>query len=46
MKRTDVFPENDGSLKLEYDGSFGGSLRKERIDEAVEILGREGRLCP
>ena len=34
----DVSPENDGSLKLEYDGSFGGPLRKERTHEAVEIL--------
>ena len=35
----DVSPENDGSFKLEYDGSFGGPRRKERTHEAVEVLG-------
>ena len=36
---SDVSPENDGSLKLEYDGGVGGPVRKERTDEAVEVLG-------
>ena len=34
----DVSPENDGRLKLEYDGSFGGLARKERTYEAVEVF--------
>jgi hypothetical protein len=42
----DVSPGNDGTSKLEYDGGFGGPLRKEWIDEAVEILRRADRLCP
>jgi hypothetical protein len=34
----DVSPGNDSTSKLEYDGGFGGPLRKEWIDEAVTIL--------
>ncbi len=43
---TDVSPEYDGNVKREWNGSFGGPLRKEWIDEAVEILRRADRLCP
>jgi hypothetical protein len=42
----DVSSENDGSLKLEYDGGLGGLTRKERTHEAVEVLGGTNRLCP
>ncbi len=42
---SDVSPENDSTSKLEYDGGFGGPLRKEGIDEAVTILRRADRLC-
>ncbi len=41
----DVSPENDGRLKLEYDGSFGGLARKERTHEAIAIFGRTDHLC-
>jgi hypothetical protein len=34
---SDVSPENDGNVKREYDGGFGGPRRKEWIDEAVTI---------
>ena len=34
----DVSPENEGSLKVEYDGGFGGLARKERTHEAVEVF--------
>jgi putative transposase len=30
FRRCDVLPENDGRLKREDDGGFGGPLRKER----------------
>jgi len=36
--RTDILPENDGRLKLEYDGGFGGPLQKERTYEAVKVF--------
>ena len=42
----DVSPENDDTLKLEYDGGFGGPRRTEWIDEALTILRRAGHLCP
>jgi hypothetical protein len=41
---SDASPENDGSLKLEYDGSFGGPRRKERTHEAVEVFGGTDRV--
>lgn len=31
-RQVDVSPENDGSLKLEYDGGFGGLARIVRHD--------------
>jgi hypothetical protein len=34
----DVSPENDGKSELEYDGGFGGPVRKEGTHEAVEIF--------
>jgi hypothetical protein len=37
-KSGDVSPENDGSLKLEYDTGFGSLARKERTYEAVKVL--------
>ena len=42
---TDVSPENDGNLKREWTGGFGGPVRKEWIDEAITILRRADRLC-
>ncbi|BFU93460.1 MAG: hypothetical protein NTNFB02_01820 [Nitrospira sp.] len=36
---TDVSKENDGRLKLEYNGGFGGLARKEWTYEAVQVLG-------
>jgi ubiquinone/menaquinone biosynthesis C-methylase UbiE len=40
----DVSPENDGRLELEYDGGFGGPVRKERTHEAVNVLGGTDRV--
>ena len=44
-RHPDVSPDNDGSLKREYDGGFGGPGRKEWTHEAVKILGRADCLC-
>jgi len=41
----DVSPVNDDTSRLGYDGAFSGPLRKEGIDEAVEMLGGADRLC-
>ena len=37
LQEADVSLEHDGRVKLEYGGGFGGSQRKERPDEVVEI---------
>ncbi len=44
-EKSDVSPENDGTLELEYDGGFDGPPRKEWTHEAVTILRRADRLC-
>ena len=38
IEKVDVSPENDGSPKLEYSGTFDGPPRKDGTDEALEIL--------